>query len=116
VLGERHEDTVGAVLHLTDLETELLEVLEPLLREGDQSLATPVRAAPVSVVDLDLRVQELKNGFQITAIPGVGRPLDDLSLLGVRCEWSIAQPFACRPSRKESSRAGSKHGVLARAV
>jgi hypothetical protein len=30
-------------------------------------------------------VQELKNGFQITVVPGVGRPLDDLSLLGVHC-------------------------------
>jgi hypothetical protein len=51
---------------------------------------TPVRAASVSVVDLDLSVQELENGFEVTAIPGVGCPLDDLSLLGVHCERSIA--------------------------
>ena len=88
--GERHEDAVGTLLNLPNLDPELLEVLEPLLREGEQSLVTPARAAPVSIVELDFRMREFENGFQVTAIPGVDRPLDDPSFLGVRCGRSIA--------------------------
>ena len=51
---------------------------------------TPARAAPVSIVELDFRMREFENCFQVTAIPGVDRPLDDLSLLGVHCGRSIA--------------------------
>jgi hypothetical protein len=44
---------------------------------------TLVRAAPVSIIDLDLRIRERENRFHITAIPGVDRPLDNPSVLDV---------------------------------
>jgi hypothetical protein len=71
-----------------------------------------VRAAPVSIVDLDLRIGELENRFHVAAIPGVDRPLDDPSLLGVHSGAVSRSPRACRQAAGLVTAALDESGAL----